>query len=166
MDHLSCLLPSSFVTNLPATYPRHRHPPRQASMARKCPRGLAQCHGERVGQWYATRQTRHDLVADLHRQILSTCRRPSTDKWACKDQHYPEVAQCHWIRAPQWCATRRSYASSFLNSGAKDFEVHATDLRPCLRCWQVHQCFSMVSNATANGHLNGAPLDQCTWSRH
>ncbi|KAL1661354.1 hypothetical protein GGF50DRAFT_118060 [Schizophyllum commune] len=30
-------------------------------------------------------------------------------------------------RAPQWCATRRSYASSFLNSGAEDFEVHATD---------------------------------------
>ncbi|KAL1729549.1 hypothetical protein EV714DRAFT_237391 [Schizophyllum commune] len=56
-------------------------------MARKCPRGLAQCHGERVGQWYATQQAKHDLVADLDRQILSTCRRPSTDKWARKCQH-------------------------------------------------------------------------------
>ncbi|KAI5828840.1 hypothetical protein K523DRAFT_363788 [Schizophyllum commune Tattone D] len=45
----------------------------------------------------------------------------------------PEVAQCHWVRAPQ-CASH--------------------ELRPSLRCWQVHQCLSRQSNASANGHLN------------
>ncbi|KAL1691842.1 hypothetical protein GGG16DRAFT_102201 [Schizophyllum commune] len=28
------------------------------------------------------------------------------------------------------------------------------ELRPSLRCWQVHQCLSTQSNASANGHLN------------
>ncbi|KAI4518524.1 hypothetical protein K525DRAFT_272579 [Schizophyllum commune Loenen D] len=52
-------------------------------MARKCPRGLAQCHGERVGQCFNTQTT-------LNRPMGSQVPTLSS-----------EEAQCHRSRAPQ-----------------------------------------------------------------
>ncbi|KAL1678967.1 hypothetical protein EV122DRAFT_277566 [Schizophyllum commune] len=58
-------------------------------MARKCPRGLAQCHGERVGQCFNTQTT-------LNRPMGSQVPTLSS-----------EEAQCHRSRAPQ-CSRQSS----------------------------------------------------------
>ncbi|KAL1710234.1 hypothetical protein EV121DRAFT_275815 [Schizophyllum commune] len=45
--------------------------------------------------------------------VSSTRKRPSNPQSGSQAPTIsPEVAQCYWVRAPQWCATRRSYADS------------------------------------------------------